>query len=377
VDVPGGALLVLEPVRLPLPLRELDVSPEGSFQAQSHFQLAQAHPGAAAVTATWSELSACPLDPGRLWLDCTIDALAGGPDDPLDCRPSPEDEQRFGGRLAGRRGMPSPMQARCRGPSDAAGRAGLEALADRALGSPRPAVFGALPTLAREAGELFSGLAIKSQVRIGPSGQPVRYLVDHRLDSVELRVRQATVSVNLAGLGLPALEARHVIATRRRGALDLAAHGFTLRAGLLARIAFGQASLRTRGVPAEIPAFVESLFAGATHAAQGQVTAGCTALDRIVCGEINEAPGCLGKSCSDGIAGLARRLEAAFTDLDAEGLDFTLEGQVPIIDRDRDRKAEALGVLLGGSEPGVWTAELRSRAGAMTISGIWAAERAR
>src|SRR5205823_5320040 len=101
---------------------------------------------------------------------------------------------------------------------------------------------------------------------------------------------------------------------------------------------------------------------------------GCPALDSVLCPDVGEPPGCLVTACMDGLAALARHLNAGFQAIDGDDLDLTLAGSVPVLDTDGDRQADALG-MLAGSPPGIWSGDVRGRGGASLLAGIWTAVR--
>jgi hypothetical protein len=91
---------------------------------------------------------------------------------------------------------------------------------------------------------------------------------------------------------------------------------------------------------------------------------------------IAEAEGCMVAACTAGSTALGRRLEAAFTAIDGEGVDLTIEGAAPIVDRDGDGRADALGWLqLGSSDPGVWSGQLRAPGEQTALQATWTADR--
>jgi hypothetical protein len=378
VDLPGRVVLAQETVRVVLPLRPLRASPAGSYRATSFFQFRQTPKAVEALGATWKELATCPSEPGRLWLDCTVDAL--GPataDDPHDCRPSTADEAAFDGRLAARRGLPLALAgSRCRGETDGAGRPSLEKQMEQLFVRAGTAV-APLPAIAREADNLLKGsFKIHSSLVVTRTSEPNRYQIDHRLDALELTPMAEPVAVDLLALALPGRTARFVNATAEGSLLQIAEHGFSVRLGTGARIAFEKGSLSRRGFPASIGGFVTAVFGAASHQDRGMTFNGCFALAALVCPLMSEPEGCLAPACLTGLTALGRRLEAAFAAVDGDELDLVLEGAAPIVDRDGDRRAEALGLLLTGNEaPGVWTGQVRPRGERAPLTGAWTADR--
>ncbi len=378
IDLPGAILLLQEPIRVFLPLLPWRPTPDGRYRAQSYLRLTTMPRAATQIAEAWGDLSACPSDPARLWLDCTIDALGGtSASDPLDCRPGPDDDRAFGGRLAARRGTAASVGMRCRNGQDAAGKPSLDVIVERLFGMPRAPIATALDALARDAGRPFMEFRLTSTLRITPAATG-QFSIEHKLESVELTARpDEKISIDLNTLGLPGQQAKFVNAQLRRNELRISDHGFTLRPGLLARLGFIRTSLRSRGAPQDVGAFVTALFSTATVTAGPQPTAGCGALDAVVCADLGESSGCLGMACIQGLSTLTRHLEGSFSALDGEDLDFHMQGVVPVVDRDNDKVAEALGGLSGVVSPGVWIGEVRSRAGNTPVTGFWAADRMR
>jgi len=88
-------------------------------------------------------------------------------------------------------------------------------------------------------------------------------------------------------------------------------------------------------------------------------------------------PAVVNAACLAGLKALAQLLDTSFSALDGQDLDFLLSGSAPIVDRDGDGHADALGSTsydLGG--PGVWSAMFKNRSGSASVYGSWTAERA-
>ena len=382
VDLPGTALVLLDPVRVILPMRIFRASPEGTFNVTSHLHFRPALRAATTLADAWKELSECPMDPSRLWLDCTVDALrTDRMTDPLDCRPA-DDEGPLGLKLAMRRGvrLPTPATGRCRDRIDSAGRPSLEMLVDGLFPAGRPGVLGALPPLAAEARQLLDALKIHSVLIIRRSSAADRYLVDHTLVAAEFPAAAEATVIDLRPLGVPVLDARFVTGTARLDELHIANHGFTLRLGSAARAAFARASLRPRGLTGEgaaaIPALVSGLYGLASRVDRGAPLTGCAALDSLVCADVGESRGCLMTACSEGTEALARRLDEGFDALDGDDVDLLLGGSAAILDPNNDRRADSLGMLnVPTSPPGLWSGEVRARDGNSAFTGVWAGQR--
>src|SRR6185503_5178793 len=106
--------------------------------------------------------------------------------------------------------------------------------------------------------------------------------------------------------------------------LTIESHNLGLHLGTLARTAFTKAALTVGQVPVApgqtaVGAFVDRLFALAANGTGAGRTAGCDALDAVVCADVAHMPGCLRLACVAGQAALAARLDAAFAVLDGDG----------------------------------------------------------
>ena len=382
VDMSGSAILEEGLVRVVLPLSRTPISPVGRFRATSQLQLAQAPQAATALAETWGEIVACGTDPGRLWLDCTVDAL--GPEtaeDPLDCAPSAADEAAFEGKLAARRGLLVPPGAtgysRCRQGKDAAGRNSLETQIEGMFSKLNPALRANLEGISREVSSLLSSIGLQSIFQVVATSRPDRFQLDHELEALELGEPVAKVPVNLWSLGLPLRTARLVPSVIAAGDITFEQHGFTIRLGSAARLAVEQPTgvLVRRGFPGETAAFVASVFAGASYDDRGITFKGCMALAALICPLVGAPDGCLIGACQLGVAALGRRLGAVFARLNGTGLNLFLEGTAPLIERDGDGQADSFGWLLPSSFPGVWSGNLRAGEEEHAIRGIFTANR--
>jgi hypothetical protein len=380
VDFPGRAIETNVVARVVLPLRPLRPVIAGSYRATSILQFRPAPKAVGQLSDIWNETVACPSDPARLWLDCTIDALTStSGDDPLDCRPTAADDAAFDGRLAARRGLPLAASpgGRCRGELDGAGRPALEPQVRALLAGPAGTMLVAhLGAMATETVTLLNAFKLHSAMVVSATTAADRFQVDHTLEALELTVMGEPVAVDLFGLALPARSARFVPGVVQGDELTLATHGFTLRLGTAARVAFERGALARQGHPPTTEQFIAALFGTATYTADGVTTTGCAALDALVCPLAGASTGCLTDACTRGTAALGQRLSGAFAGLDGDDLDLMLGGSVSIFDRDGDGRAEALGLLLPGtSDPGVWSGQLRTSAEQSPLSGIWTADR--
>lgn len=374
VDLPGPSLPLEDTARVVLPIHVLRVLPDTRYSVTSILNLQPPPKGVMGAAALWSELSQCPGDPARLWLDCTLDAL--GPvsaADPLDCRPAAEGP--LADRIIARRGVLLPIGERCRDKVDGAGRPSLDALVEGLLPNLRSAPFSSLPSLPAELRQMFTSLKIHSLLAVAPTTVTERFLIEHTLRAVEFTMAPTQMSLELFEFALPFAQSRFVPAMLAPAGLEIATHGFTLRLGTLGRLAFGRVSLIPRGFPADAAGFVNALVGAATRTEQNTTFLGCGALDALVCPDVGEARGCLQAACMEGLVALGARLDAGFSALDGDDLDLSLGGSASLVDRDGDRKADALGAIEPRSSAGLWLGELRTRAGVSTFTGSWTAER--
>jgi hypothetical protein len=375
----GDSLSSEQPMRIQLPLSWIYPSPVGSFRAVSKFPFATPLPGTVSVQNTWQDLSDDGCDPARLWLDCTIDALSGeSAEDPLDCQPVPGAEGPLGDLLAARRATPG-KSGTCADPS-------LDA---KVLALFPAASLGAidLPNLPTELGQALTSLTIESTLTVTATGPKNSFNVDHDLTAIDLPGATVHSSIPMTALAPPVHEAAFVSGVTEAGKLKIGTaaspHGFTLELGSAARSTFATSSLKTRlGVTSvSVSAFIQAMVNLATRDEGGTTLRGCEALDSLLCAEVGQAPGCVGAACRDGVAALIRRLDTSFAALDGPDLDFFLSGDAPMVDRDGDGSADALGGGTSGLPssvpvaPGLWSASFRSRSGITTIYGSWTAER--
>ena len=389
VDIPGSSLIESETIRATLFMDRLFPVPLGIYQAKSDFRLAPAPSGLTTIQSAWGQWTRCPLDPARLWLDCTLDALStNAATDPLDCIPVPGTGGALGDLLSSRRGAvvapdsgssTSASDTPCRGPTVGPGNnPSLEAVVAALFSGTNGQLQGAkLSAFPDEIASLLDEVRIDSQMTITASGADINsYTTRHDLLDVTFPDALATVTFNIPTLGLPVSSVSGILATLKAGQLSIPGHGFTLRLGTAARYAFEATSLKSRGAQ-DAGSLVKAVFALAQEIDQGNVLSGCYALDAVVCDQLNQSRLCLLDACQRGLAALAARLAGAFDSLDGVGLDFFLSGSTPVVDLDGDGRADALG--LGGragtvaAGPGLWSATLDAQGGVYVISGSWTA----
>jgi hypothetical protein len=384
IDIPGSSLLASETIRATLFMDRLFPVPLGTYQVKSDFGLVPAPRALATIQSAWRQWSRCPLDPARLWLDCTLDALATDPvKDPLDCVPVPGAEGSLGDQLFARRGQvvapaSSAADTPCRGQMDSAGNTSLEAIVDALFGDMRGQLQGArLGALPDEISALLSELHIDSQMTITPGSDINSYVVKHDLLALTFPNALAPITFKVPiPLGLPVASVSGIAATLKAGQLSVPSHGFTLRLGTTARYAFEATSFKSRGVQ-DSQSLVNAIFGLAHVSDQGTVLSGCAALDAAVCDQLRQGRGCLLDACNRGLDSLASMLAGAFDNLDGTALDFFLSGSAPVVDLNGDGLADALG--LGGragtvsAGPGLWSAALDAQGGNYFVGGSWTA----
>ena len=371
VDVLGTTVAAGGTVEVAVPLVDAVPDPVGSFAVTSTLTFAPPLAAAGVLAARWSDLSDCPLDPAQLWLDCTVDALATGPTDPLDCVPAVATggEGQLGDAIAARRGAwltdGTGATLACRGARAPGGNVSLDGVVQGLFGSPTPAPLLALPGIAADAASILSSVRLASTLAVAPATQPGTYAVTHTLQAA-LFGPAWTVSVLLAPLGLPVLQAV-TSATIENGALEIGRHGFTLRLGSAARAAFGPLALAPRGFPTDASGFVGALFANA-KGATGNGGSGCDALDAAVCPAVSRQAGCLVAACAAGLNALAARLDGAFAAADGPDTDLTLAGTAPMVAVPGGLRAHYLGVgEIQSSRGAAWNATVRTSVGSSTV----------
>lgn len=392
LDLLGGSLVEDQTMSATLVMDHLFPILTGNYLVTSDITLAPpVLPDVVAIQAAWQEWSRCPVDPARLWLDCTIDALAAGTGDPNDCVPVPGGEGPLGSQLEPLRGVVVPAlgsavvsdasTAPCRDAVDSSGNPSLEAvvrgLFDGARGSLSDLKVEAFPS---EIATLLASFRIDSTMNIMPDVALNNYLVDHDLVDIAFptAVGPSPVLLSMTALGARGSDATGIEATVRNGIFTLPAHGFALRLGSDARYAFEGSSLKTRGV-SSATALVDAIVGMATISDGDKSLSGCDAMDATLCDRLTAPRGCLLGACRAGLTALAQKLEGAFTRLDGGGLDFFLLGSAAVIDLTNDGQADALGTPKGATlsaGPGQWAAEIRAQRGTSRVVGTWSATRA-
>jgi hypothetical protein len=382
VDLPGAAVKEETLMRLVLPLYPPVVSPVGRYRAVSELSPQGMLRSVATVADRYAELSSCRSDPGRLWLDCTVDALQPETaEDPLDCVPSASDEMAFEGRLSALRGLPirDPLRpkARCRESMDGAGRPSLETQIEGMFAGQNPRLGENLKAIGIEVAALFGKILLNSTMELTATSDPLRFQLQHQMDQLLLHITNEPFPVDLLKLGLPLRTARFVAVTAQGSELRIERHGFTLRLGTAARMAMQERILPRRSYPGDIPEFITKLFGSAKRLDRGVNLMGCAALSALICPLVQGPEQCLMAACGSGVAALGKSLHDVFQVLDGRDLDLFLEGSTRIIERDGDGKADALGWLAPGSAsaPGIWFPYILGSDEQISFSGFFTADR--
>ncbi len=389
VDIAGASLLESETIRATLFMDRLFPVPMGNYQVASDFKLTPAPSGLGAIQSAWGQWTRCPLDPARLWLDCTLDALATDPaTDPLDCVPMPGAEGALGDLLFARRGTvvapaagtsPSTSDTPCRALTDGDGNTSLDAIVTSLFSGTSDQLQGTkLGDLPMEIAALLDDVHLDSSMAITAADDVNGYTIEHDLLGVTFPDALAPISFKTTDLGLPVASVSGILATLKAGQLSIPSHGFTLRLGTTARYAFEATSLKSRGAE-NTGTLVNSVCALAQKSDQGSVLSGCHALDAAVCDQLGLSRLCLFDACQNGLAALASGLAKTFDGLNGNSLDFFLSGSTPVVDVNGDGLADALGQ--GGragsvsAGPGLWSATFDAQGGGYVIYGSWSASK--
>jgi hypothetical protein len=388
VDVPGSALVESVPIRTALFLDHLFPVVTGSYQVSSDFQLVPPPKALSGIRSAWQQWSRCPLDPARLWIDCTLAALDTSTNAAL-CIPETGGLGPVGSLLLASRGAIVPATAGtvvastdtpCHGPQKPDGSPSLEALIDTLFSDTRAELAAAsLASLPDELARTLDDLRLSSRLVLTPSTEANGYWANHDLVGVTLPDGPTPVAFDIAALGLPVTHATGMRTSLRADQVSIASHAFTLRLGTLARYAFEEASLKPRGT-SDGADVVAAIFGLARFGSDpSAVLTNCAAFDAVACDQIGQVRGCVLDACKQGLNALSNRLAAVFDDLDGDDLDFVLSGSAPVIDFDGDGRAEQLGMAQPVSGvvagPGLWSAEILGRAGAYATFGSWFAVR--
>ena len=391
VDIAGSSLSESQTMLVTLYMDRLFPIPRGKFDVSSDFVLTPAPTALEPAQSTWATWSRCGLDPARLWLDCTLDALSTTASDPLDCVPIEGSEGALGATIVARRGTvvapasgtapgtpSSGAGTSCRGSLDKSGNRSLESIIDGLFATARAQLQSSkLDAFSNEIASLLSEIRLDSQLSITDAASVNTFLVEHNLVQITFPGAIAPISLKAAALGLPYTSAE-LQATLKAGQLSLPTHAFTLRLGSTTRAAFEASSLKSRGAE-DARSLVKAIFALAQWKDNTGTLTGCAALDAAVCDQLKQARGCLSNACQSGLTALASKLDQAFDGLDGDGFDFYLSGAAPVVDFSGNGLADALG--LGGragtvsAGSGSWSAAFHARGGNYAVYGSWTASR--
>ena len=377
VDIPGQSLFDSVTIRTTLYLDHLFPLPEGTFQVASDFQpSATMAPTLTAITSVWQQWARCPLDPARLWIDYTLDALTSDAtsDPTLDALLSPLRGTVVAPLAGASVGDSDPP---CYDPTNSAGNASLETIVDNLFSNHRDQLSGSnLVALPSELTALLGNIHLDSLMTITATTTANSYNVEHDLLDVTFPNALSSISLQVAKLGLPVSSVSGIIATLKAGQLSLPRHEFTARLGTLSRYAFEGTSIKSRGAE-DARGLIKAIFGLAQW--HDQNTTGCDAFDAALCQQIQRPTGCLVKACQNGLVALATNLTEPFDALDGSGLDFSLFGAAPVVDLDGNGQADTLGSQgrAGTSSAGTgsWWATLSARSGTYDIYGTWTASR--
>lgn len=299
--------------------------------------------GSSGVDRPWRTL-ACPVGPGQLVLDCTLDALA--PDGALDCV------------VTSTAPIVATVEA-ARGPVNAAGC--------------RPATVGAGASLdaeltaALDQGPFPDGTDLMDLV--STRGQLLTTIeLDSRLD----RINEAALGHFLLGATLRADGTDHVVDLLQTSrpvlmqapvgygvtgpVLSIGEHSFTLRLGSLLRDAFDDLGLGNAGLEARADDLGAALIESAGDATTS--TTDCAAISAILCSSAGQANGCAQAACTSAAAYLDTAFSAWWRHLDGPDLDLTISGQATIYDVDDDLLVDGIGNNGSSTQLGLWSVTL-------------------
>jgi hypothetical protein len=288
-------------VLIPSPLgltTEVDMAP-----VHDALEAAGAHNG-------WSTLE-CPVGPGQLVLDCTIDAMDS--DGTLDCIYDAGNSAAQA--VAASRGTIDAFGCRPQdngGPTLDANIASILTVADLA------------PIIGRRTA-LLSLFSVESHVT--PSS----------LVAAAHQLRTATVedfSVSLLESARPTLEQGPLDLQRSSldtasSSLTLPTHGFTLRYADFAKAAMADVS---EPLNLELDTLAESIVTSAMDAGDS----GCVAISALICAETGGPANCAEAACTAATSAMGSELDRWLSALDTVGLDFTVGGSLLLTDTDDD-----------------------------------------
>ena len=313
VEIAPAQLLPGAEVHLVLPLADRTPTRAPSYVVTSTLDTR-----AARADDAW-KVTACPLGPAQLLLDCAIDELDAG--DPADC--IVDNPGSLAQSLMARRGAPDASGCR---PATVAAAPSLDALAMTALGDDGVSLQRAASGLPAVTG----GMALEST--LGDA---------HTLVRVRFSAAGETHAVELLS------SARPVVTAPAPAVLD-GSH-----------IIFGEQMFTLRLGDAWREAFRALLWDRAPDALEVVLAADCGAVSDAAC-----TGSCLLIACIDGASVMGNQLADPFRRLDVTGVDFRLVGIATLIDADGNGFAEGIG-------EGQWTGQLLAGGGWASVPGTF------
>jgi hypothetical protein len=315
IEIAPAQLLPGAEVRLALPLADRPLTRAPSYAVTSTLDTRAAR----VADGAW-KVTACPLGPAQLLLDCAIDALDGN--DPADC--VVENPGSLAQSLMARRGPPD--AAGCRPPTVAAGLS-LDAAAMTALGGDGVALQRAATGL----------LAVTDSL-----------VLESTLGDVHTLVR-ASFSAGGETHAVELLSSARPVVTAPAPAVVDGIH-----------ITFGEQLFALRLGNGWREAFRALLWDRAPDALGDVLAVDCGAVSDAAC-----AGSCLLVACTQGAGVLQSLLAEPFRRLDAPGIDFRLVGTATLVDADGNGFAEGIG-------EGGWTGQLLSGGVWVSVPGTFA-----
>lgn len=310
------------------------------------------------IDAPWRTL-ACPVGPGQLMLDCTLDALA--PDGTLDCVVNSTDA--LVASVEAQRGTPGPGGCR---PMIANANASLDSELAAAIAQGGFPSGAALTAMLDARTSTLGQLELVSELRfLGPG------VAGHRLDGATIKVAGNDYAVSLGQTKRPVVDQQPVAITIDADQqMTIGDHGFTLRIGSLLRAGFRDQGLAIAGLADRETdlgtALAESAYDGSSS------TYGCDAVSAILCGRIGQSQSCAVNACNAAAAHLDGALSAWWQHLDGAGLDCTMSGTATVHDDNNDLEVDAVG---DSTAPGSWTVTMMTAGGTgMATTGTFASD---
>jgi hypothetical protein len=302
---------------------------------------------ASGVHRPW-EVLACAAGPGQLILDCTLDAMV--PDEELDC-------------VVNGTGAPIEQIDTLRGDVDLWGCRPAMVLTEPSLDQAMTdaVVDGAswptgadLDAMLQARQDTLTSVDVTSELRLLADAA-----AQHELRTAAVQVDGDVHEIDLLATDRPVLRQSQVpVSVHLPPRIDLAAHGFTLRYGSIARAAFRALGLEPRGLGERAhdlgAALVESVSESVSE------TTGCAAVSAIICAKITDpepAPAdCAQLACEEAALSMNAHLAAWWELLDGVALDLVLTGSALLYDFDDDLTIDAIGTDASLAHTGAWSA---------------------